>query len=165
VTPPRIVLMGVAGSGKSVVGKALARGLGYRFIDADDLHPTSNVEKMAGGHPLDDDDRWPWLDAVGAAIAREEHVVAACSALTLRYRERLRASAHDLVFVHLGGSPAVLAQRLSHRTDHFMPTTLLASQLETLEPLREGERGFTTDIAPPLDDVVREITHGLEDVA
>jgi carbohydrate kinase (thermoresistant glucokinase family) len=165
VTPSRIVLMGVAGSGKSVVGEALARNLAYGFIDADDLHPVSNVEKMASGHPLDDEDRWPWLDAVGAAISRQDRVVAACSALAWRYRERLRASAPDLLFVHLDGSRAVLAERLGHRTDHFMPPTMLASQLDTLEPLGADEAGFVVDVTPPLEGVVRAIVIGLERVA
>jgi gluconokinase len=157
--------MGVAGSGKTVVGEKLAAVLGYQFLDADDFHPKANVDKMASGHPLDDDDRWPWLDAVGAAVAGQEHVVIACSALKWVYRERLRASAPDLVFVHLDGSPALLEKRIGDRKEHFMPKALLDSQLATLQPLRAEERGFIVDVAPPLDDVVREAITGLEDFA
>jgi carbohydrate kinase (thermoresistant glucokinase family) len=99
---------------------------------------------------------------VGAAIAAEERVIVACSALKWVYRERLRTSAPDLVFVHLHGSPAVLAERMGKRTEHFMPTTLLESQLATLQPLRADERGFIVDVAPPLDDVVGEAVTGLQ---
>jgi carbohydrate kinase (thermoresistant glucokinase family) len=165
-TATRIVVMGVAGCGKTVVGTALAAELGYRFIDADDLHPAANVSKMASGTPLDDDDRWPWLDAVGRTLADSPGIVVACSALKRTYRDRLRASADDLAFVHLSGSRELLEQRMGSRTDHFMPTSLLDSQLGTLEPLEAHERGLEVDIAPAPTVLVTEIlerlgsTHG-----
>jgi gluconokinase len=165
VTPPRVVLMGVAGSGKTVVGRRLAAALDYPFLDADDLHPKANVDKMASGIPLSDDDRWPWLDAVGAAIAARPRVIAACSALRFAYRERLRASVAGLVFVHLDGSPALLAHRIDERKQHFMPSALLDSQLATLERLRDDEAGFTVDVTPGLGDLVTLITTRLEQLA
>ncbi len=124
--------MGVSGSGKSTIGDELAARLGIRFVDADDLHPAANVAKMAAGHPLTDDDRWPWLDAVGAVLARGP-VVVACSALKRSYRDRLRAAAPDLAVVYLSAPRDLLVERMTHRT-HFMPVTLLDSQLATLEP-------------------------------
>jgi gluconokinase len=149
--------MGVAGSGKTVVGERLASLLGYPFLDADDLHPRANVDRMAGGIPLDDADRWPWLDTVGAAIAALPEVIAACSALKWSYRERLRASANGVVFVHLVGSPELLARRIGERIQHFMPTALLDSQIETLEPLRADETGFRVDVAPAPEELVERI--------
>ena len=165
-TPRRIVVMGVAGCGKTVVGTLLAAKLGYRFVDADDLHPAANVSKMAGGTPLDDDDRWPWLDNVGRTLAESSGIVVACSALKRAYRDRLRAGADDLAFVHLSGSRELLEQRMGSRTEHFMPTSLLDSQLGTLEPLEANERGIEVDITPAPTVLVTEIleklgsTHG-----
>ncbi|CAN5124393.1 gluconokinase [soil metagenome] len=130
--------MGVSGSGKTVVGESLAARLGIRFVDADALHPAANVAKMAAGHPLTDDDRWPWLDAVGAVLAGGP-VVVACSALKLAYRDRLRQAAPDLALVYLSAPRDVLVERMTHRT-HFMPVTLLDSQLATLEPPTADER-------------------------
>ncbi|HEY5320030.1 MAG TPA: gluconokinase [Galbitalea sp.] len=157
MTPPRIVVMGVAGSGKSAIGARLATALGVPFLDADDLHPLSNVAKMTAGIPLEDDDRWPWLDAVGAAIAAGAGGVVACSALRFGYRERLRASVPGLVFVHLEGSAELLAARIGARANHFMPSALLHSQLAALEPLRSAEAGFGVDIAGDPDELAREI--------
>ena len=139
--------MGVAGSGKSTVGSLLAAELGARFLDADSLHPEANVAKMAAGRPLDDTDRAPWLAAVAAAFVGGESLVVACSALKRGYRDRIRAGAGDVVFVHLAGAPELLAERIGARPGHFMPPALLASQLATLEPLGADEPGFTLDIA------------------
>ena len=152
VTIMRMVVMGVSGCGKSSVGIALAAALGARFIDGDDLHPLSNKTKMAAGIPLDDDDRWPWLDQVGSALAearlesidgteRFSGTVVACSALKRKYRERILAAAPGTIFVHLEGSKERLAQRMGARGDHFMPLALLDSQLATLEPLQNDEPG------------------------
>jgi gluconokinase len=155
--PTHIVVMGVAGCGKTAVGSLLASQLDFRFVDADDLHPAANVRKMAGGTPLDDDDRWPWLDIVGQTLAQSSGIVVACSALKLAYRERLRSSAEDLSFVHLTGSRELLAQRMSLRAEHFMPTSLLESQLRALEPLDSAERGIALDVTPSPRVLVTEI--------
>src|SRR3982750_3854146 len=142
-----VVIMGVSGSGKTTVGAALAVRLGLRFVDGDALHPEANVAKMAAGTPLTDDDRWPWLDAVGAVLA-DGQVVVACSALRRVYRDRLRAAAPDIQFVYLRVPRDVLEERMSHRA-HFMPVTLLDSQLATLEPPEPDERAITIDAAAP----------------
>ncbi|HZP19081.1 MAG TPA: gluconokinase [Bauldia sp.] len=153
---PAIVLMGVAGSGKTVTGEALAKRLGFRFLDGDYLHPRANVAKMASGVPLTDDDRWPWLDAIGHAIAAEENgVVVACSALKRAYRERLTAAAgKPLAFILLDGSEATLAERLGRRKGHFMPPSLLKSQLATLERPGTGERAAIVSVETSVAEVV-----------
>jgi gluconokinase len=131
-----VVVMGVSGAGKSTVGAALAARLGWPLIDADDLHPPQNVAKMRAGVPLTDDDRWPWLDRVvgelRTATAPAGHAVLACSALRRCYRDRL-AGAGEMRFVHLRGSPDVIAGRLAGRRHRYMPASLLASQIATLE--------------------------------
>ena len=159
-----IVVMGVSGSGKTVTGIRLAAALGRPFVDADDLHPFANKQKMAQGIPLTDDDRWGWLDTVGARLAGRDRIVVACSALKRVYRDRLRAAAPDAVFVHLHGSRQLLAERMGHRVHEFMPVTLLDSQLATLEPLQADERGVEVDVAPPLPDVVDNILTELKDI-
>jgi gluconokinase len=153
---PLIVVMGVSGSGKSTIGARLARRLGLRFLDADDLHPITNVDKMTAGVPLTDDDRWPWLARVGEAMAEASGtgVVVACSALKRSYRDAIRAAAPEAVFVHLDGSRDLLAARLGEREDHFMPAALLDSQLDALEPLGEGERGIRIGIDHSAENIV-----------
>lgn len=152
--PPALVVMGVSGSGKSHVGAALAAALGAHFLDADDLHPKANLHKMAAGVPLDDRDRMPWLDAVAAWItARQEGggiCVVACSALRRNYRERLRAAAHRVRFVYLRVPEAELRRRMEHR-EHFMPPTLLRSQLDTLEIPEAEADVLTVDGTEPLE--------------
>ncbi|MBK6337748.1 MAG: gluconokinase [Betaproteobacteria bacterium] len=132
-----VVVMGVCGCGKTTVGEALAAAFGWPFFDADNFHPAANVAKMAAGIPLTDDDRWPWLDRLaaemGALERRGGNAVLACSALKQAYRDRL-AAAGKLRFVHLRGDRATLAARIAARRDHYMPPTLLDSQLATLEP-------------------------------
>lgn len=156
--------MGVAGAGKSTIGRALAAALGVAFVDADDLHPTSNVSKMSRGVPLQDDDRWPWLDEVGRAIVdRADGSVVACSALKRRYRDALRAQAPELLFAHLAPPPALIDARLHARPDHFMPATLLESQLAALEPLAEDEAGITIARTGPVDELVSKIVAALAD--
>lgn len=157
--------MGVSASGKSSVGRALAGRLDVAFLDADDLHPQANVAKMAAGEPLDDDDRRPWLDAVGEAIAARDGVVMACSALKRSYRDSIRRHAPDTVFVLLHGSTRLLTERATGRTDHFMPPSLLASQLATLEPLEDDERGTVVDVAPPVDEIAETAAVFVRDVA
>lgn len=153
MTDWRIVVMGVSGCGKSSVGLALAEALGARFIDGDDLHPEANKAKMAAGIPLNDEDRWPWLDLVGEALAQSNTVVA-CSALKRVYRERILAAAPGTFFVHLHGTRELLAQRMNARPNHFMPVSLLDSQLNTLELLGADEPGVMLDIALPIDQLV-----------
>lgn len=146
--------MGPSGSGKSAVGTALAARLGLSFIDADDLHPAANVAKMAAGTPLDDADRMPWLDAVATALhSAPEGAVVACSALARRYRERLLAGAPAAVFVELRVPEHELARRMESR-QHFMPRSLLTSQLRALEHLEPDEPGVVVVADPPVAEVV-----------
>ncbi|HEX5661754.1 MAG TPA: gluconokinase [Polyangiales bacterium] len=140
----QIVVMGVSGSGKSVVGEALAARLGVPFVDGDSLHSAENVAKMASGTALTDVDRAPWLDAVGAWLAAHQGVVA-CSALRRTYRDRLRAFAPAARFVQLNVDPQLLKARLDTRQHHFMPSTLLRSQLAIFEPLGTDENGVAVD--------------------
>lgn len=144
----RVVVMGVSGCGKSTVGALLADELGVPFLDADSLHPQANRAKMAAGIPLTDDDRWPWLRVVGTTLAAApDGAVVACSALRRGYRDLLRAAVPDLRFVHLVGTRDQLAARMRARQDHFMPVSLLATQLATLEPLGPDEDGIELDCA------------------
>lgn len=153
-----IVVMGVSASGKSSVAAGIATSLGLDWVDADDLHPPSNLAKMVSGSPLSDQDRWPWLDLVGQALASGQQrggVVVACSGLRRAYRDRLRSHVPDAVFVHLTGSAELLASRAASRVGHFMPATLLDSQLATLEPLKPDEAGVEIDVDAPVHDIVR----------
>ena len=147
----KVVVMGVSGSGKSTVGRLAAELLGAAFVDADDLHPAANVAKMAAGIPLTDEDRQPWLAVVGRTLADAgpAGMVLACSALKRSYRDLIRAVAPDTAFAELHGSRELLAERLLDRPGHFMPTSLLDSQLATLEPLQPDESGLRLDIADP----------------
>lgn len=150
-----VVVMGVSGSGKSSVGAALADRLQVLFEDGDDLHPASNVAKMSRGEPLDDDDRRPWLDRVGAWLGEHgDGGVIACSALKRSYRDRLRGHVENLDFLLLQGDPRLIAQRQAARPRHFMPTSLVGSQLATLEPLAPDERGLVVDVAASVDEIV-----------
>lgn len=159
----RIVVMGVAGCGKSTVAQALADRLGLPMIEGDALHPPANVAAMSAGRPLTDADRWPWLDAVGAALAAAPGgAVATCSALKRRYRDRLRAEAGDVLFVHLTGDRDLIAIRMSAREGHFMPLSLLDSQFAALEPPGPDENAVAADIAAPPDMVLATILTHLE---
>ena len=161
-----IVLMGVAGCGKSTVGAQLASKLGATFLDADDFHPPANVARMAAGTPLTDADRAAWLDVLAERLAtgraRGERLVLACSALKRSYRDTLRGGAPDLTLVHLAGMPALLAERLAARQGHYMPATLLPSQLATLQPPQPDENGLTLDISAGPEQLVQAITTHLE---
>jgi carbohydrate kinase (thermoresistant glucokinase family) len=146
----RVVVMGVTGCGKSSAGEAVSASLGIPFADADDFHPESNVAKMAAGIPLTDADRWPWLDAVGTWLATHPDAVMACSALKRSYRDRLRAEAGAVSFVHLAAKKSILEERVARRTEtegHFAGTDLLDSQFATLEPLGFDEVGGTIDVS------------------
>jgi gluconokinase len=158
-----IVVMGVAGSGKTSVGERIAAHLSLPFRDADEFHPASNVAKMSAGIPLNDSDRWPWLDAIGAAIAAAPGgVVVACSALKRIYRDRIRAAAgQPVTFVYLDGTLETLRKRIGGRRGHFMPPSLLDSQLATLERPLPDEGAVTVSIEPPLDEVVTAAMRGL----
>ncbi|HEY1134806.1 MAG TPA: gluconokinase [Nocardioides sp.] len=155
--PPLVVVMGVSGSGKSTVGAALAQRLRVPFGDADDFHPQANIDKMASGRPLDDEDRAPWLAAIGSWLADRAGTtggVVTCSALKRSYRDRIREAAPDTVLVHLAGSREVIARRQASRPGHFMPASLLDSQFATLEPLGDDEAGVVVDVDLPVDDIV-----------
>jgi gluconokinase len=159
-----IVVMGVAGSGKTTVGEAIARHYGVPFRDADEFHPQANIAKMSSGIPLNDDDRWPWLDAIGKAIhdASPKTLVIACSALKRMYRDRIvKAAGRPVRFVYLDGSRATLGERIGNRRGHFMPPSLLDSQLATLEKPTPDEGAITVSIEPPVDQVVAEALKAL----
>lgn len=155
---PSLVVMGVSGTGKSTVGLALSRRFGLGFVEGDDHHPPANIAKMAAGVPLDDDDRWPWLQQLSMILttSHDAPVVLTCSALRRSYRDVLRAdvAGAGVLFVHLAGSREVLLPRMSRRQRHFMPASLLESQLATLEPLEPDEQGVVVDVAGTVQDVV-----------
>jgi carbohydrate kinase (thermoresistant glucokinase family) len=161
----RIVVMGPSGSGKSTVGQALAERLGARFIDGDDLHPAANVAKMAAGVPLQDEDRLPWLRLVGAALRDHDDVVVACSALKRIYRDAIRSEAPDAFFAELSVSKSELEERMRARTEHFMPASLLESQLQDLEPLADDERGIRVGEATGVDGTADAIADAARSAA
>ena len=156
-----LVLMGVSGSGKTKVGKALAADLGWPFLDGDDFHPPANVAKMAAGTPLTDDDRWPWLERLAAemraTLERGGHAVLACSALRQAYRDRLAAAARqpgDVRFVYLKGEYDAIFPRVSKRSHRYMPATLLESQFATLEEPRDA---IVVAVAAPIPEKILQI--------
>jgi carbohydrate kinase (thermoresistant glucokinase family) len=157
-----VVLMGVSGAGKTTVGRMLAAKLGWRFLEADELHPQANVAKMASGVPLTDADRWPWYERIVTELRRHSaagtHVVVACSALKQAYRDRL-AQGGDVRFVYLKGDAATIEPRLAGRKGHFMPPSLLASQFATLE---EPSDAIVVDITQPVATQVSAITRALQ---
>lgn len=157
-----VLVMGVSGVGKTTIGEALAQALGWRFVDADDYHPAANVAKMASGVPLQDADRWPWLDAVNRemlAIEREgASAVLACSALRQAYRDRLFRGLQEIRTVYLQGAFALIHARLEQRKHRYMPASLLESQFATLEP---PAGAIEVDVAAPLEDSVRTIRQAI----
>ena len=154
----RIVLMGVAGCGKTTVGEALAPRLNIAYRDGDLLHPPANIAKMSRGDALSDDDRWPWLASVGQTLRREAPVIVGCSALKRRYRDKIRDEAGaGVIFVHLAGTRAVIEARMAARRNHFMPASLVPSQFAALEPPGPDEQAVTVDIDQPLDRLVEDI--------
>ncbi|MCY1017373.1 gluconokinase [Pyxidicoccus sp. MSG2] len=157
-----VIVMGVSGAGKTTVGRALAAALGWRFVDADDLHPKASIAKMAAGVPLTDEDRWPWLQVLRGvmedALARGEDLVMACSALKRSYRTVLEVDPSRMRWVYLNAPREVLARRLAQRHGHFMPPSLLDSQLATLEIPADA---LEVDVSPPPDVVVQHLREGL----
>jgi len=155
----QVVVMGVSGSGKTTVGERLGAELGVPFVDGDALHPPANVAKMAAGVPLTDDDRAPWLRIIGETLAATgpEGVVVACSALKRSYRDLIRAEAPGTVFAELDGPRELLAARMAARPEHFMPVSLLDSQLATLEPLQEDEVGVRFDVGATPEELAATI--------
>ncbi|MBW0115530.1 gluconokinase [Pseudonocardia abyssalis] len=144
-----LVVMGVSGVGKTSVAQELVARTGWAFAEGDDLHPEANRRKMAAGHPLDDDDRWPWLHRIADRIGAQEEAglgaVITCSALKRRYRDLLRDGHPSVRFVHLLAPPELVEQRITARKGHYMPPSLLASQLAALEPLEDDEPGVEVD--------------------
>jgi gluconokinase len=156
-----VVVMGVSGSGKSTVGAALAQRLRVPFVDADTLHPAANIAKMAAGEPLDDNDRYPWLEMVGDWLAgHRDGGVVSCSALKRMYRDQLRAHCPGVEFLYLSGAPELIAGRLAARSGHFMPAALLRSQFDALEPLGADEAGITLDAGQNSDAIVDTFVAG-----
>ncbi|HLI58231.1 MAG TPA: gluconokinase [Solirubrobacteraceae bacterium] len=157
----RLVVMGVSGAGKTTVGEALAAAAHVPFVDGDDLHPEANVRKMASGTPLTDADRAPWLARVGEVLSSASGIVVTCSALRRVYRDAIRRTAPDAVFVQLDVDPGELDARMRARRHHYMPASLLPSQLATLEPLGADEPGVVVDASGPPADVVARVRAAL----
>jgi len=160
-TPSPVVVMGVSGSGKSTVGSALAQRLRVPFVDADTLHPPANIAKMSAGEPLNDEDRYPWLEKVGEWLAsRCAGGVVSCSALKRKHRVQLRAHCPRVEFLYLSGSPELINSRVAGRSGHFMPAALLRSQFDTLEPLGADEPGVTVDSGQDVDIIIDTFLEG-----
>ena len=153
-----VLVMGVAGVGKTTIGEALAGALGARFIDADDYHPPENVAKMKAGVPLGDEDRWPWLKRLNQELEKEQRAVLACSALKESYRQRLAEGVKDFKVVYLHGSAELIRERMKTRKHRYMPAALLDSQLATLEPPLDA---IAIDVAATLEDSVAAIVERL----
>jgi gluconokinase len=164
--PIHVVVMGVSATGKTTIALRLAEELHAEFIEGDDLHPRQNIEKMEHGVPLDDEDRWPWLQAIAEAVAVKDFegtsTIVTCSALKRSYRNVLRDAAPTF-FVHLHAPFEVLQARMQHRTRHFMPTSLLQSQFDTLEELGPDEDGVVVDVSPPVEEVVAAALKAVRD--
>ncbi|NQD86483.1 gluconokinase [Paenarthrobacter sp. CM16] len=167
--PTHLVVMGVAGSGKSTIAAALSQRLGWACAEADEFHPQSNIEMMSRGIPLQDEDRWPWLRQIQQWMSTKaqagESTVLTCSALKKSYRELLAQAEGHVVFLHLHGEADLLSQRMQGREGHFMPPTLLPSQLATLEPLSEDELGagsLRLDISKSPEELVGAIIASLK---
>lgn len=164
-TPEYVIVMGVSGSGKTTVAKGIADAMGWEFAEGDDFHPPANVDKMASGHPLTDEDRWPWLRAIGAWIEEREEegtsAVVTCSALRRAYRDLLREGRPGVRFCHVEADAQLIAERLEVRKGHYMPPSLLPSQLATLEPLQPDEAGVTVSVAATPEEVVDQALKAL----
>jgi carbohydrate kinase (thermoresistant glucokinase family) len=163
--PHAIITVGVSGSGKTTVAEALAKQLSWSFVDGDAFHPAANVEKMRGGTPLTDEDRWPWLKAIAAEIARrraaKDRIVIACSALKRAYRDVLVDGCSDVLLVHMKGSRELIMSRLAPRQDHYFPASLLDSQFAALEEPDASENALNILIDKDVDAIVDEIVQAL----
>lgn len=150
--------MGVTAVGKTTVGELLAERYAVEYADADSFHPQANIDKMSSGAPLNDDDRWPWLEAIGEWLADKASVgaVVSCSALKRAYRDVLVKAAPSVRFLHLHGDHDIIRQRIANRKGHFMPPSLVDSQLSTLEVLEPDEPGVVVDLALTPDEIVDE---------
>ena len=153
-----VVVMGVSGAGKSTIGKLLAERLGVPFLDADEYHPPENVAKMAAGTPLNDADRWPWLELLNGKLIEQKNAVLACSALKEVYRQRLSQGIADCRFVYLRGSLELIRSRLAERKHRYMPASLLESQFATIEPPSDA---IAIDISAGIADCVEAISLAL----
>ncbi|MEU0085497.1 gluconokinase [Streptomyces sp. NPDC006274] len=162
-TPHVIVVMGVAGTGKTTIGPLLAATLGVPYAEGDDFHPPANIAKMSAGVPLDDEDRRPWLDAIGAWAHGRAGLggVVSSSALKREYRDRLRAAAPDAAFLHLTGSRELIERRMAERKGHFMPTALLDSQFAALQPLEDDEAGVAVDVSGSPEEITERAVAAL----
>ncbi|WP_038131776.1 gluconokinase [Thioclava indica] len=163
-TIPSVLVMGVCGTGKTTIAKGVAQALGGQFLDADDYHQSANVARMASGLPLDDAMRWDWLDRLSDEVLRvgmltRHPVVFACSALKRAYRDRLRRNLGAMHIVHLTGDRSLIAQRMAQRSDHFMPVSLLDSQLADMEAPTPSEKALVCDIVQSPDQIVTAICH------
>jgi gluconokinase len=162
----RLVVMGVSGCGKSTVGAMLAQRLGIRYIEGDQFHPAENLRKMGAGIPLADKDRKSWLmelqRQLHAAKQARDSVVLTCSALKRSYRDLLREADPDLIFIHLAGTPEVIAARMQKRTGHFMPPSLLESQFHDLQAPAPDEHAFTFNIDMPLEQLVEQVANAVQ---
>ncbi|MGM7668686.1 gluconokinase [Microbacterium sp. A93] len=157
--PLHLVVMGISGSGKSVLAERLAARLGRPFAEADEFHPAANIAKMSAGTPLTDEDRWPWLESLRAWMDRESNAggtVSTCSALKRSYRDLLRGAAGRVVFLQVASDPAVITERVEHRMGHFMPASLVPDQLATLEPLGQDEDGWVLENSGSVDELVEQ---------
>jgi gluconokinase len=160
-----VVVMGVSGSGKTTVGEGIARAMAWDYAEGDDFHSEANVAKMASGTPLTDDDRWPWLRSIGEWLGEHEadgrSAVVTCSALRRAYRDLLRDGRPDVRFCHVQADADLIKDRLQHRAGHYMPPSLLPSQLATLEPLQDEELGVVVSAACPPEEIVERALHAL----
>ena len=156
---PQVIVTGVSGVGKSTVAKGLSTLLGWTYAEGDAFHSAANVAKMSAGHPLTDDDRWPWLRAIGdwldGQIAAGLPSVVTCSALRRSYRDLLTEGRPEVRFLHLTAGEGLIADRMSHREGHYMPTSLLHSQYDTLEPLQDDEPGVSVSVEGSAPEVLR----------